>query len=89
MKQGYHNTGLNQILVTAKVSKGSFYYHFEKKEAFALSVLEWFVDEKIIKLKSIPAERDDWLLIFLSNQLPFTRFGNQTKTLLGITLFMN
>jgi TetR/AcrR family transcriptional regulator, transcriptional repressor for nem operon len=39
-QQGYHNTGLQQILKQAAVTKGSFYFHFKDKESFALAIIE-------------------------------------------------
>lgn len=39
-QQGYHNTGLQQILKQAAVTKGSFYFHFKDKEAFALAIVD-------------------------------------------------
>lgn len=37
--QGYHGTGINEILKASGVSKGSFYNYFKSKEAFAIEVL--------------------------------------------------
>lgn len=42
--QGYKNTGLSQILKEAAVTKGSFYFHFEDKEAFGLAILEFYIE---------------------------------------------
>lgn len=38
--QGFNPTGLNLILKTAGVPKGSFYYYFNSKEDFALSIID-------------------------------------------------
>ena len=40
-RQGYHGTGLKEILDTCQVPKGSFYNYFESKEQFAVAVLEY------------------------------------------------
>ena len=37
---GYNATGLTDILKAANVPKGSFYHHFDSKEAFAAAALE-------------------------------------------------
>ncbi len=43
--KGFTATGLNEILNAATAPKGSFYHHFENKEAFGLAVLErYFLD---------------------------------------------
>jgi TetR/AcrR family transcriptional repressor of nem operon len=39
-QQGYHNTGLQQILKQAGLTKGSFYFHFKDKESFGLAIIE-------------------------------------------------
>ncbi len=43
-RQGYHATGLEQVLREAGVAKGSFYHHFRNKEALALAVLDWHIE---------------------------------------------
>lgn len=44
MIQGYHSTGISQILKRAEVNSGSLYYFFPTKEDLLLSVLEWYRD---------------------------------------------
>jgi AcrR family transcriptional regulator len=46
-EQGYHATGINQIIAEAQVVKASFYQHFPAKEALGVAYLEqrsqnWF-----------------------------------------------
>ncbi|PCI60341.1 MAG: TetR family transcriptional regulator [Gammaproteobacteria bacterium] len=41
-QQGFNNTGLQQILKEAKVTKGSFYFHFADKNTFGLAVIDHF-----------------------------------------------
>ncbi len=36
---GYHLTSTNDLLESASISKGAFYYHFNSKEDFALAIL--------------------------------------------------
>ena len=39
-KQGYNATGVSELAAQAKVPKGSFYNHFESKEAFAVEIIQ-------------------------------------------------
>lgn len=41
-RQGYHATGINDILREAGIPKGSFYNFFPTKEAFVREVLIWY-----------------------------------------------
>ncbi|MCV6590467.1 MAG: TetR/AcrR family transcriptional regulator [Marinobacterium sp.] len=41
-RNGYHATGVKEILTTCKVPKGSFYNFFESKEHFAVEILEHY-----------------------------------------------
>jgi TetR/AcrR family transcriptional repressor of nem operon len=42
LQKGFNNAGLDGILQTAGVPKGSFYYYFGSKEDFGLEVLDRF-----------------------------------------------
>ena len=51
-ERGFHHAGIDIILKTADVPKGSFYNYFESKEDFGLSVIDDFAsrcDEEIEK----------------------------------------
>jgi len=43
-RQGYNATGLNEILESANIPKGSFYYYFSSKEDFGLQALDAFIE---------------------------------------------
>jgi TetR/AcrR family transcriptional regulator, transcriptional repressor for nem operon len=40
--QGFNATGLQQILRTAGIPKGSFYFYFKSKEDFGLEIINYF-----------------------------------------------
>ncbi|WP_249978284.1 TetR/AcrR family transcriptional regulator [Vreelandella olivaria] len=44
-QHGYNATGINAVLKTCGVPKGSFYHYFSSKEAFGLAVIERFASE--------------------------------------------
>lgn len=41
IEKGYTNTGIQEVLETTGVPKGSFYYYFDSKEDFALQVIDY------------------------------------------------
>jgi TetR/AcrR family transcriptional repressor of nem operon len=43
MEQGYHGSGLQGILQSVGVPKGSFYYYFSSKEAFSAEVIQHYI----------------------------------------------
>ncbi|KZL19425.1 Transcriptional regulator AcuR [Pseudovibrio axinellae] len=43
--QGYHATGLKQILDEGNVPKGSFYHYFGSKEAFAAEIIRLYMQK--------------------------------------------
>jgi len=50
---GYNATGINSVLKSAGVPKGSFYHYFASKEAFGLAVIEAFAEEYDARLESM------------------------------------
>ena len=51
IEQGYHGTGLKEILEKVKVPKGSFYHYFENKEEFGAAVVEYYIAPFIKQLE--------------------------------------
>ncbi|MDF1756178.1 MAG: TetR/AcrR family transcriptional regulator [Verrucomicrobiales bacterium] len=44
LEQSFHSVGLNQILSSVKVPKGSFYHYFPSKEQFGVELLRHYAD---------------------------------------------
>jgi TetR/AcrR family transcriptional repressor of nem operon len=45
LRHGYNDLGIAALLDEVGVPKGSFYHHFENKEAFALEAIDWYMRE--------------------------------------------
>ncbi|QGM98077.1 TetR/AcrR family transcriptional regulator [Methylocystis parvus] len=50
MDQGYHGTGIQEIVQSVGVPKGSFYNYFPSKEAFSAEVVKHYIDPFIKQL---------------------------------------
>lgn len=59
IKQGYHATGIQEIIDSAGISKGSFYFYFKTKQVLALEVHAYF-NEKTLKALEDFAEHHPW-----------------------------
>ena len=49
-EQGYHGTGLKEILQTVNIPKGSFYNYFGSKEAYCAEVITHYIEPFIQRL---------------------------------------
>jgi TetR/AcrR family transcriptional regulator, transcriptional repressor for nem operon len=52
MEQGYHGTGLQELVRSVGVPKGSFYNYFPSKEAFSAEVVKHYIEPFIRQLDS-------------------------------------
>ena len=50
IQQGYHGTGLQEILDAVQIPKGSFYNYFGSKENFGVAVIEHYITPYIEQL---------------------------------------
>lgn len=57
--QGYHATGINQIIEEADIAKGSLYKHFESKTDLMVSYLERFHGEWYARLEAAVNKVED------------------------------
>lgn len=51
--KGYTAVGLNEVLSTANVPKGSFYHYFKSKEEFGQALLDVYFDEYLSRIEPI------------------------------------
>ncbi len=47
IKNGYNASGLNEVIATAEVSKGSFYFYFDSKKDLAIAVHHYLKNRTI------------------------------------------
>jgi len=52
MTQGYHGTGIKEILDIVQIPKGSFYNYFKSKEEFAAEAITHYIEPFIQRLDS-------------------------------------
>ncbi len=53
LHKGFTGVGLNEILATAGIPKGSFYHYFGSKEAFGQSILESYFSDYLSHLDQL------------------------------------
>lgn len=53
---GYYNTSVDEVLKELQLSKGAFYYHFESKEAFIISIIQNLLARKVYSTLIEPIE---------------------------------
>ncbi len=58
MEQGYHGTGIKDILSAVDIPKGSFYHYFSSKEAFGAEVIHHYIEPFIQQLESFLNQPD-------------------------------
>ncbi|MGW9112110.1 TetR/AcrR family transcriptional regulator [Microbacterium sp. NPDC055683] len=54
--KGFTGVGLQEILATCGVPKGSFYHYFPSKEAFGVAVLDRYVERYLAAVEALLAE---------------------------------
>jgi AcrR family transcriptional regulator len=55
-KKGFYSTSIDDILKELSLSKGAFYYHFQSKEDFFISIVQNLMVRKIYSLLIEPME---------------------------------
>lgn len=67
MQQGYHGTGIMEIVDSVNIPKGSFYNYFASKEDFGAHVIQHYIDPFIDQLNRHLSIRDQDALSALKN----------------------
>lgn len=92
-QRGYHATGVQEIVSSVGVPKGSFYSHFESKDALGLAALERYWEERaearaLLQDASLPGlERLDRHLAALGYSENGCLMGNFTAELAELDCF--
>lgn len=85
-KNGYHGTGVQQVLKACHIPKGSFYHYFGSKKEFALQAIEKYAADTIQNLRLIHEDENlggqEKLSRFFTDQLNFYRDQNYEMTCL-------
>lgn len=55
-QNGYYNTSIDDILKSLSLSKGAFYYHFQSKEDFFISIIQSLIVRKVYSTLIEPIE---------------------------------
>jgi TetR/AcrR family transcriptional repressor of nem operon len=61
-ERGYHATGIQEILASVGIPKGSFYNYFPSKEAFGAEVIRHYIEPFIAQLEDFLASAADPLV---------------------------
>ncbi|MFI0241350.1 TetR/AcrR family transcriptional regulator [Streptomyces sp. NPDC016845] len=55
--KGYSAVGINEVLAAAGVPKGSFYHHFNSKDAFGEAMMQSYFDDYLATIDGIAADK--------------------------------
>ena len=53
ISKGYENTSVDDIIASAGIAKGTYYYHFESKEQMLEEVVNMMIDEGVQRAKQV------------------------------------
>lgn len=68
-QQGYYNTSIDDILKKLSLSKGAFYYHFQSKEDFFISIIQNLLFQKVYNMLVEPIEGQENPLNVISKSI--------------------
>ena len=58
LQKSFHSVGLNEILTSVKVPKGSFYHYFASKEQFGTELLQHYTAQHTARLRQVLLSED-------------------------------
>lgn len=87
-RKGYHNLGLKELLDSAGIPKGSFYYYFNSKEDFGQKVISHYAEKSSNYMRSILSDknkspRERLLFMFHERSETYKRSGYTEGCLMG------
>ena len=91
LQKGYSNTGINDILNEAGVSKGSFYFHFSSKKDLAVEVSKYYY-KIIVENWLKPLSNNTWdvfinkLVLDIKNSTSLGKFFGCPIAILGLEI---
>lgn len=56
-RQGYNATGVQEIVQSANIPKGSFYNYFKNKEDFAIACMQYFTSRELATMQNILSDQ--------------------------------
>lgn len=92
-ERGFHDTGTQDIVTLAGVSKGSFYNHFKSKDALGLAALDYYWDEHQASIRLLrapnraPLERIENYIASVGYDDNGCLIGNFSTALAGVDEF--
>ncbi|MCA0891795.1 TetR/AcrR family transcriptional regulator [Qipengyuania flava] len=81
--RGFTGVGLSEILRSAGIPKGSFYYWFASKEAFGADLLRFYFENYLRELDEMLSDQDATARERLSNYWRFWRDNQESNDLEG------
>jgi TetR/AcrR family transcriptional repressor of lmrAB and yxaGH operons len=81
IRKGYSNTGINDILQEADISKGSFYFYFSSKKELGFEVANYY-GKKVLNNWLEPLSKKPWD-IFVKRMVAFIKKSESSGSYFG------
>ncbi len=82
LRNGFDATSLDDILQTVELTKGAFYYHFDSKASFMMSIIKEIVSKKVYSELIVPLDEmsETTDLVFSSIEKTLLKLTPREKT---------